>query len=158
MVSQDSTSEVTGEATTSQHLQKRHTIAAVVYFLYGLFYLFGAQYLTNMRAMERSMANPTLFFILGGVLTILLPLLIYHRCGLALSLSRRTGTATYVVNFTLILGLLVSARVAALLRGELYAKTPLHTAALVIAAINAVCLLWVGLSRPFWVDRHPSGA
>jgi hypothetical protein len=157
MVSQYSTSAPTDEPIAARRLQKRHTLAAVVYFLYGLFYFFGAQYLTHMRGMERSMANPTLFFVLGGVLTILLPLLIYSRCGLALSFARRAGRVTYFVNFTLILGLLVSARVAALLQGELYTKTPLHTVALVVAAVNAACLLWAGLNRPFWVHRHTSG-
>jgi hypothetical protein len=59
--------------------QQRYTVAALVYFLYGLFYLFGAQYLTSMQATERAMSNPRLFFALGALLVVLLPLLIYSR-------------------------------------------------------------------------------
>src|SRR5262249_21127777 len=66
--------------------QQRYTIAALVYFLYGLFYLFGAQYLTSMQATERAMPNPRLFFALGTLLVVLLPPLIYSRFALALSL------------------------------------------------------------------------
>jgi hypothetical protein len=140
-------------------LQKRHTIAAVVYFLYGVFYLFGAQYLTSMRMTERGMSNSSLFFAIGAVIAVLFPLLIYSRFALALSLwwAPRQYRKTLFVNFTLLLGLLVVARVVALLRGGLYLKTPLHTAALIIAAINAACLLWAGLSKPVWVTRTEPG-
>lgn len=140
-------------------IQRRHTIAAVVYFAYGLFYLFGAQYLTSMQATQRGMSNPSLFFAIGAVIAVLFPLLIYSRFALALSLAWRPRSLrkTLYVNFTLILGLLVVLRVLALLRGSLYAKSPLHTAALVVAAINAACLLWAGLSRAVWVTREPEG-
>jgi hypothetical protein len=36
----------------------------------------------------------------------------------------------------------------------LYLKTPLHTVALMVAAVNAACLIWAGVSRPFWVTRE----
>jgi hypothetical protein len=141
-------------------LQKRHTVAALVYFAYGVFYLFGAQYLTSMQATTRGMANPRLFFFLGGVITLLFPLLIYSRFALALSLrwQAQAHRTTLFVNFTLLLGLLVVARIVALLRGGLYTKTPWHTAALLIAAINAACLLWAGLGRPVWISREAQGA
>jgi hypothetical protein len=143
----------------SAFLQKRHTVAAVVYFLYGLFYLFGAQYLTSMQATARGMANPRLFFVLGSVITVLFPLLVYSRFALAISLwwRPRAHRTTLFINFALLLGLLVVARVIALLRGGLFMKTPLHTAALIIAAINAACLLWAGLGKPGWVTREPQG-
>jgi hypothetical protein len=142
-----------------QHLHRRHTIAAVVYFLYGVFYLLGAQYLTSMQATQRGMSNPSLFFIIGGVITVLFPLLIYSRFALALSLwwQPQSHRTTLFINFTLILGLLVVARVVALLRGGLYAKTWLHTAALLVATINAACLLWAALSKPVWVTRASQG-
>jgi len=141
-------------------LQKRHTVAALVYFAYGVFYLLGAQYLTSMQATTRGMSNPRLFFFLGGVITILFPFLIYSRFALALSLrwQPQAHRTTLFVSFTLLLGLLVLARVVALLRGGLYARTPWHTAALLIAAINAACLLWAGLGRPVWITREPQGA
>jgi hypothetical protein len=140
-------------------LQRRHTVAALVYFLYGMFYLFGAQYLTSMQATTRGMSNTTVFFVLGGVLAILFPLLIYSRFALALSLwwQPQAHRKTLFLNFTLILGLLVVARVVALLRGGLFLKTPLHTVALVVAAINAACLLWAGLSKPGWITREVQG-
>lgn len=140
-------------------LQKRHTVAALVYFLYGVFYLFGAQYLTSMQMTQRGMSHSKLFFFIGGVITMLFPLLIYSRFALALSLwwKPQAQRKTLFISFTLLLGLLVMARVMALLRGGLYTKTPLHTAALIIAAINAACLLWAGLSRPAWVTRDAQG-
>jgi hypothetical protein len=140
-------------------LQKRHTVAALVYFLYGVFYLCGAQYLTSMQMTQRGMSNPKVFFFLGGVLTVLLPLLIYSRFALALSLwwKPQAHRKTLFISFTLILGLLVVARVIVLLRGGLYTKTPLHTAALIIAAITATCLLWAGLSQPVWVRHDAEG-
>jgi len=47
--------------------QQRYAVAALVYFFYGLFYLFGAQYLTSMQATGRAMSNPRLFFALGAL-------------------------------------------------------------------------------------------
>jgi predicted membrane protein len=38
--------------------------------------------------------------------------------------------------------------------GQLYLKTPLHTIALIVAVINATCLIWAGMSRPVWVTRE----
>jgi hypothetical protein len=136
--------------------QRRYTIAALVYFLYGLFYLFGAQYLTSMQATERAMANPKLFFALGALLVVLLPPLIYSRFALGLSLSWKPQTQrkTLFVDFTLLLGCLVIMRVVALMHGNLYLKTPLHTVALIVAVINATCLVWAGVSRPVWVTRE----
>jgi hypothetical protein len=138
------------------HVQQRHTIAALVYFVYGVFYLFGAQYLTSMQATQRGMANPRLFFVLGGIITVLFPLLIYSRFALALSLywRPRARRQTLYIDFTLLLGLLVIARVIALLRGGLFMKSSLHTAALIVAAMNATCLVWAGVSRPLWVTRE----
>ena len=136
------------------HVQQRHTIAALVYFVYGVFYLFGAQYLTSMQATQRGMANPKLFFVLGGIITVVFPLLIYSRFALALSWRPRTHRQTLYINFALLLGLLVIARVIALLRGGLFMKSSLHTAALIMAAINASCLVWAGVSRPVWVTRE----
>jgi hypothetical protein len=140
-------------------LQKRHTIAAVVYFLYGMFYLFGAQYLTSMGMTQRGMTNPRLFFAIGAVIAVLFPILIYSRFALALSLwwKPRRHRKTLFVNFTFLLGLLVVARVVALLRGGLYLQSSLHTAALIIAALNAACLLWAGLRKPVWVRRTEQG-
>ncbi len=137
-------------------VQQRHTIAALVYFGYGVFYLFGAQYLTSMQAAQRGMANPRLFFVLGGIITVVFPLLIYSRFALALSLywRPRAHRQTLYIDFTLLLGLLVIARVVALLRGGLFMKSGLHTAALIVAAINAACLVWAGMSRPMWVTRE----
>lgn len=137
------------------HLQRRHTIAALVYFLYGLFYLFGAQYFTSMQTTTRGMSNPGLFFALGGVITIAFPLLIYRRFALALSLYRTSSAqrATLFINFTLILALLVSGRVIALLRSGRATATPLHTLALLIAILNAACLLWAALKQPWWITR-----
>ena len=142
-----------------ERIQKRHTVAAVVYFLYGVFYLLGAQYLTSMRMTERGMSNSSLFFVLGATIAILFPLLIYSRFALALSLwwKPQAQRKTLFLNFTLILGLLVILRVIALLRGGLYAKTPLHTAALIIAAMNAACLVWASASQPLWISRESQG-
>ena len=141
---------------TGKPLQRRYTLAALAYFFYGLFYLFGAQYLTNMQATERAMSNPGLFFALGALLVILLPPLIYSRFALALSLYWRPQAQrkTLFVDFTLLLGCLVIMRVIALIHGKLYLKTPLHTVALMVAAVNAACLIWAGVSRPFWVTRE----
>ena len=142
-----------------ERIQRRHSIAALVYFLYGVFYLFGAQYLTNMQMTERGTSGSSAIFIVGAAIAIVFPLLIYSRFALAFSLwwKPRTQRKTLFISFTLILGLLVVARVVALLRGGVYAKTWVHTAALVIAAINAACLLWAGLSQPVWVTRKTEG-
>src|SRR5215468_744631 len=136
--------------------QQRYTVAALVYFFYGLFYLFGAQYLTSMQATGRAMSNPRLFFALGALLVVLLPPLIYSRFALALSLywKPQTQRKTLFIDFTLLLGCLVIMRVVALLHGKLYLKTPLHTVALIVAVINATCLVWAGVSRPVWVTRE----
>ena len=133
-------------------LQRRHTIAAIVYFIYGIYYLFGAQYLTSMQSTQRAMSNPTVFFVLGGIITVAFPILIYRRTGLGVSFCQRASgrPCAYHISFTLLLGLLVCARVAALLRGGLFLKSPLHTIALVLAAINAACLLWAGLGQAWW--------
>jgi hypothetical protein len=145
----------------SARLQRRHTIAAVVYFLYGLFYLFGAKYITSMvESTGRGSSNSWLFFVLGGVIAVLFPLLVYSRFAFAFSLRWPSSSQrkTAYISFTLLLGLLVVARVAALVHGGLYLKTPLHTTALVIAAINAAVLLWAGLSQPAWIMRYAEGA
>jgi hypothetical protein len=136
--------------------QQRYTVAALVYFFYGLFYLFGAQYLTSMQATERAMSNPRLFFALGALLVVLLPPLIYSRFALALSLywKPQTQRKTLFIDFTLLLGCLVIMRVIALIHGKLYLKTPVHTVALIVAVINATCLIWAGVSRPVWVTRE----
>ena len=142
-----------------EQVQRRHTIAAVVYFLYGLFYLFGAQYITTtMQASGRGeSANSWMFFALGGIIAIVFPLLVYNRFAFAFSLKRPSATQrkTGFLSFTLVLGILVVFRVIALFQGGLYLKTPLHTTALVVAAITALCLLWAGWSQPVWVSREP---
>lgn len=145
---------------TGKPLQQRYTVAALVYFLYGLFYLFGAQYLTSMQATERAMSNPRLFFALGALLVVLLPLLIYSRFALAFSLywKPQTQRKTLFIDFTLLLGCLVIMRIIALIHGQLYLKTPLHTAALIVAVINATCLIWAGVSRPIWITRETVGS
>jgi hypothetical protein len=145
-----------GLSPTGKAHQRRYTVAALVYFLYGLFYLFGAQYLTSMQATERAMSNPKLFFVLGALLVSILPPLIYSRFALALSLYWRPQPQrkTLFVDFTLLLGCLVLMRVLALLHGQLYLKTSLHTIALIVAVINATCLIWAGISRPVWVTRE----
>jgi hypothetical protein len=145
----------------SARIQRRHTIAAVVYFLYGLFYLFGAKYITSMvESTGRGSSNSWLFFVLGGVVAVLFPLLVYSRFAFAFSLRWPSSSQrqTAYISFTLLLGLLVVARVVALVHGGLYLKTPLHTTALVIAALNAAVLLWAGLSQPAWIMRHVEGA
>ena len=144
----------------SDRIQRRHTIAAVVYFLYGLFYLFGAQYITSMmESSGRGSTNSWLFFVLGGVIAVLFPLLVYSRFAFAFSLRWPSASQrkTAYISFTLLLGIMVVARVVALFNGGLYMKTPLHTAALVIAAINAAVLLWAGLSQPAWITRDAEG-
>ena len=140
-------------------LQKRHTIAAIVYFIYGIYYLFGAQYLTRMQSTQRAMSNPTAFFILGGIIAVTFPFLIYRRTGLGVSFHQRASGQhrSWQISFTLLLGLLVCARVVALLRGGLYLKSPLYTAALVLAAVNAACLLWAGLGQVWWRIEAPEG-
>jgi hypothetical protein len=143
-----------------QRIRQRHTIAAVVYFLYGLFLLFGAQYLTPMRVAERGMSNPKGFFILGAFIVVLFPLLIYSRFALALSLWWQPGAhrTTLFVNFTLLLAFLVVARVVWLMLSGAFARTWLHTAGVLVAAINAIFLLRAGLSLPVWISRESQGS
>ena len=138
-----------------KRIQQRYTIAAVVYFLYGMFYLFGAQYLTSMQATRRGMGNPRLFFVLGGAIAILVPWLIYRRWAMPLPYfwQPRAQRKTLRVDFTLLIGFLVLLRVLALIRGGVFLKTWWHTAALVVATMNATCLIWAGVSRPVWVTR-----
>ncbi|ETX03077.1 MAG: hypothetical protein ETSY1_01345 [Candidatus Entotheonella factor] len=151
---------VTADHRTAQ-IQRRHTIAAVIYFLYGLFYLFGAQYVTGMGMSERGTSTSApMFFVIGGVIAILFPLLI-HRIfafGLSLSWPKQMQRSTLHISFTLILGLLVVGRVYSLIQLEFYAKSPLHITGLLIAALNAAFLLWAGFSRPVWISRHSEGA
>jgi hypothetical protein len=141
-------------------IQRRHTMAAVVYFIYGLFYLYGAQYITGMGMSARGMSTgATRWFVIGGAIAIVFPLLI-HRVfafGLSLSWSKQRQRSTLYISFTLILGLLVVGRIYSLIKLGLYAKSPLHLAGLLIASMNAVFLLWAGLSRPFWLSRQPEG-
>jgi hypothetical protein len=142
-------------------IQRRHTLAAIVYFIYGLFYLFGAQYVMGTGISGRSISASTpLFFVIGGVITILFPLLIHHifAFGLSWSWFKQMQRSTFYLSFTLILGLLVVGRVYSLIKLGFYAKSPLHLTGLLIAAINAVFLLWAGLSRPFWISRQSEGA
>jgi hypothetical protein len=138
-----------------ERIQQRHTLAAVVYFLYGMFYLFGAQYLTSMQATRRGISNPMLFFVLGGAIALLFPWLMYRCWAIPLPYfwQPRAQRKTLRVDFTLLVGFLVLLRVIALVRGGVFLKTWLHTAALVVAAMNATCLMWAGLSRPVWVTR-----
>ena len=141
-------------------LQTRHTLAAIVYFIYGIYYLFGAQYLTSMQTTERGMSNPNAFFVLGGIIAIAFPILIYRRTGIGVSFLRRASGrhAGFQISFTLLLGLLVGARVVALLQGGLYLKSPLHTIALGLAGVNAAFLLWAGLGQAWWRVEAPEGA
>ena len=138
-----------------ERIQQRHTMAAVVYFLYGIFYLFGAQYLMSIQAAQRGMSNPMVFFVLGGAIALLFPWLIYRCWAIPLPYfwQPRAQRKTLRVDFTLLVGFLVLLRVIALVRGGVFLKTWLHTVALVVAAINATCLVWAGLSRPVWVTR-----
>lgn len=140
-------------------LQHRHTIAASVYFLYGLCYFFGAQYFMSMQDTQQGMAYAayaTFFFILGGLITLLFPLLIYSRFAFAVSWHWRPHAQykTVHISFTLLLGLLVILRAYVLLRGNVFMKTPMHMAALIVTVINATCLIWAGVSRPVWVTRE----
>src|SRR5438552_10868545 len=144
---------------TGKPLQQRYTIAASVYFLYGVCYFFGAQYFMSMQDTERGMAYAaysTFFFILGGLITILFPCLIYSRFALAISWywRRHAQYKTLHISFTLLLGLLVIFRIYVLLRGNIFMKTPLHMAALIVTFINATCLGRAGVSRPIWVTRE----
>jgi len=142
-------------------IQRRHSIAAIVYFIYGLFYLFGAQYITGAGMTARGMSTgATRWYVLGGVVAVVFPLLIHRMFALGLSLGwpKRMQRSTWYINFTLILGLMVAVRVYALIKLEFYTQSPLHIAGLLIAAINAAVLLWAGLSRPCWISRHSEGA
>ena len=142
------------------YVQQRHTIAASVYFFYGACYFFGAQYFMSMQDTQRGMAYvaySTFFFILGGLIAVLFPLLVYSRFALAVSWYRRPHAQykTLHISFTLLLGLLVIFRIYwQFLRGNVFMKTPLHMAALIVTVINATCLIWAGVSRPVWVTRE----
>ncbi len=158
----DTTSDA--QATPNEHqarIQSRHTIAAIVYFIYGLFYLFGAQYVTAMGMSSRvTSSNAPVFFIIGGVIAILFPILIYRVFAFRLPLGwlKQMRQSTLHISFTLLLGLAVIARVISLIRLEFYAKSPLHIAGLIIVVINAACLLWAGLSKPAWISRKSGGS
>ena len=146
-------------ASVTAHRQRRYHIAALVYFLYGLFYLGGAQYLTNMNMAARGMGRPWVFLVVGGVLTVLLPWLVYSRFAIAFSLHWRPDAqrSTLFLNFTFLLGLMVVWRVVVLVYIGAYTKTWVHTTALVLAAVNASCLLWASLHQPWWIDRAAQG-
>jgi hypothetical protein len=139
--------------------QRRYTIAALVYFFYGVCYFFGSQYFMSMQDSERGMAYAayaTLFFVAGGLITVVFPLLIYSRFALAVSWywQPHAQHKTLHISFTMLLGLLVIFRTYLLLRSNTFIKTPLHMAALIITVINATCLVWAGVSRPVWVTRE----
>jgi hypothetical protein len=157
MPEQMETAQVTTPPVSDDHrLQKRHTIAALVYFLYGLFYLFGAQYLTTMGMSARGMSHSKLWFGIGTIVLILFPYLIYKRFAIGLSVwsKARRQSQTLWINFTLLLALAVGVKIYALLRDGLYTITPLHTAGLIVVVINTISLLWAGLSKPLWITRH----
>ncbi len=156
----DTTPDALVASERATRIQRRHTMAAIVYFIYGLFYLFGAQYVTGTGMGRGSSTSAPLFFAIGGVIAILFPLLI-HRIfafGFSLSWFKQMQRSTFYLSFTLLLGLLVVGRVYSLIKLEFYAKSPLHITGLCLAAINAAFLLWAGLSRPFWISRHSEGA
>jgi MFS family permease len=139
--------------------QQRYTVAALVYFFYGVCYFFGSQYFMSMQDTERGMAYAayaTFFFIAGGLITVVFPLLIYSRFALAVSWNWRPHAQykTLHISFTMLLGFLVIFRSYLLLRSNAFMKTPLHMAALIITVINATCLIWAGMSRPVWVTRE----
>jgi hypothetical protein len=139
--------------------QRRYTVAALVYFLYGVCYFFGAQYFMSMQDTQQGMAYAaysTFFFILGGLITILFPILIYSRFAFAVSWYWRPHAQykTLHISFPLLLGLVVIFRIYMLLRGNVFMKTSLHMAALIVTVINATCLVWAGVSRPIWVTRE----
>lgn len=147
---------VTPSVSDDHRLRKRHTIAAVVYFLYGLFYLFGAQYLTTMGMSARGMSHSKLWFGIGTIVLILFPFLIYKQFAIGLSVwgKARQQYQTLWINFTLLLALAVGVKIYALLRDGLYTRTPLHTVGLIVVVINTISLLWAGLSKPVWTTRH----
>lgn len=146
----------TPSVSDDHRLQQRHTIAAVVYFLYGLFYLFGAKYLTTMGMGARGMPHSNLWFGIGTLILLLFPILIYKQFAIGLSVWRKARRQyhTLWINFTLLLALAVSGKIYALLHAGLYARTPIHTAGLIVVVINAISLLWAGLSKPVWTTRH----
>ena len=145
---------------TGKPLQQRYTHCrhASIFFTV-LCYLLGSQYFMSMQDTQRGMAYAsyaTFFFVLGGLITVLFPLLIYSRFAFAVSWYWRPHAQykTLSINFTLLLGLLVIFRIYWLLRDNVFMKTPLHTAAFIVTVINAACLIWAGVSRPFWVTRE----
>ena len=159
MAESTKTTTLSALPSTRKPLQQRYTIAASVYFLYGVCYFFGSQYFMSMQDTERGMAYAayaTFFFIVGGLITVVFPLLIYSRFALAVSWywRPRAQYKTLHISFTLLLGLLVIFRSYLLLRGNVFMKTPLHMAALIVTVINAICLIWAGVSRPVWVTRE----
>lgn len=141
-------------------IQRRHTLAAIVYFIYGLFYLFGAQYVTSTGMSTRGASSSApVWFVIGGVILILFPILIYRTAAIPLPLGwiKPIKWRTLHISFTLLLSLAVVARVISLIRLEFYAKSPLHMTGLIVVMINAAFLLRAGLSRPFWVSRQSAG-
>ena len=149
----DSPHSETFSSSSGNHLQRRHSIAAVVYFFYGLVYLLGAQYLTARGMSARGMAYSKWWFLMCAIFLILFPWRIYKQFGLGISLWNKSQQTykTLSISFTLLLGIAVCFKIYGLLRGALYTQTPLHTAALIAVAINAVVLLWAGLSKPMWI-------
>src|SRR5438034_2393397 len=144
---------------TGESQQQRYTVAASVYFLYGVCYFFGSQYFMSMQDTERGMAYAayaTFFFIVGGLITVVFPWLIYSRFALAVSWYWRPHAQykTLHISFTMLLGFLVIFRSYLLLRSNAFMKTPLHMTALIITVINATCLIWAGVSRPVWVTNE----
>ena len=146
----------TFSSSSGKHLQRRHSIAAVVYFLYGLVYLFGAQYLTTMGMSARGMSNSKWWFLIGAIILILFPWLIYKQFSIGLSLWNKSQQSykTLSISFTLLLGIAVCFKIYGLLRGATYTKTLLLTAGLIVVAINAAILLWAGSSKPMWITRQ----
>ena len=159
MVKSTKTTTFSALHSTGKPLQQRYTIAASVYFLYGVCYLFGSQYFMSMQDTQRGMtyaSYATFFFVVGGLITVLFPLLIYSRFAFAVSWYWRPHARykTLSISFTFLLGLLVLLRIYWLLRDNVFMKTPLHTVAFIVTVVNAACLIWAGVSRPFWVTRE----
>ncbi|MCZ6874057.1 MAG: hypothetical protein O7G88_11115, partial [bacterium] len=122
----DSPHSETFSSSSGNHLQRRHSIAAVVYFFYGLVYLLGAQYLTAMGMSARGMSNSKWWFLIGAMILILFPWLIYKQFSIGLSLWNKSQQSykTLSINFTLLLGITVCFKIYGLLRGALYTQTP----------------------------------
>lgn len=146
----------TSSSSRTNDLQRRHNIAAAVYFLYGLVYLFGAQYLTTMGMTARGMSHSKMWFAIGAMILILFPWLIYKQFSIGLSLWNKSRQAytTLSISFTLLLAIAVCLKIYGLLRDALYTKTLLHTAGLVAVVINATVLLWAAWGKPMWITRR----